>query len=146
MALFAISTTPDAKKYMEECKTRMQRKDFIKNPYETEIIDYKNTEGKQAYLISITPQYPQIWKIGMIWMLGIYLILQKPFTAWQIPGVIMTSTGILWHKITYQTALRIGLYKHNKKARIQKEQTAEALKAIKAQYKPREAREPLKQE
>ena len=77
--------------FFENVKEKLSEKDIIKNAYEGRVYYFR----PGVYFISMKPKYPPFWFVGILWIIGAF-ILNGGVNFWILPGFLISSLYLFW--------------------------------------------------
>lgn len=106
-----VERNPESLRFIAETEERFKVKDIARNPFMGKIALLKSDSKFNYYGIRMEPLYPRLYVIGLILLLGPAFFIKRLWSWAYLPGLLMTSTIILWSPWFYYFVLTRGLAK-----------------------------------
>ena len=109
-----MQNASSAHEYMKHTHERLQKKNWITNPFTGGVSSYPQADNKTLYAISITPVYPRFYFLAAF-PLGLLLVWPRMWIL--ISAILIASSSYFWSTAFYYPMLRLGIRKHARHAK-----------------------------
>lgn len=112
MAIFGVELDKNniSNLFIDKTKDKLASDNLVTNPFKGRILDI--TDNNKLYaIVDMSPIYFPVYYFGFFAIITTLIWFHFNINLWLIPGLLMASTGILWHPYFYYFMLKKGLKK-----------------------------------